>query len=298
MIKLKNLWKIALTTMAMSAMLVACDTGSTEGTEEVDSSVYVAGLFNKWAKDTAAGDALKMTQNGNVYTYEFTATETDNNTSVNPYGFKFTTSSGWMEQYLNEKVGPENVTNQIDFGVEYGVKKSSKAELEAKDADGDSLYSDNSSKFFFMYDLVAGEKYTLTLNLDTMKVKFDGKKGAELKNYTVKDINSVKGSVTGATSPTKDLDPTTDSFEFTYDSTAMSEVRFIYTVKKEDGTDAGKNYKVQGSECKALDTDVAVKDDEGTDDYCKFDTSLFTDGTTYVVTLNKEKSTCKVSEKK
>ena len=33
MIKLKNLWKIALATMAMSAMLVACDTGSTD-TEE------------------------------------------------------------------------------------------------------------------------------------------------------------------------------------------------------------------------------------------------------------------------
>jgi hypothetical protein len=34
MIKLKNLWKIALATMAMSAMLVACDTGSDDGKKE------------------------------------------------------------------------------------------------------------------------------------------------------------------------------------------------------------------------------------------------------------------------
>ena len=32
MIKLKNLWKVALATMAMSAMLVACD--STSNTED------------------------------------------------------------------------------------------------------------------------------------------------------------------------------------------------------------------------------------------------------------------------
>ena len=34
MIKLKNLWKIALATMAMSAMLVACDTGSDDDKKE------------------------------------------------------------------------------------------------------------------------------------------------------------------------------------------------------------------------------------------------------------------------
>lgn len=297
MIKLKNLWKIALTTMAMSAMLVACDTDSGgSSTEEVDSSIYVSGLFNKWAADTGAGDAFKMTQNGNVYTYEFTTDATDDYTTVNPYGFKFTTSNGWMEQYVNAKMGAENVSNKIDFGPEYDVKKSTKADLEAKDADGNSLISDNSTKFYFKYDVVANQKYTLTLNLDTMKVKFDGQKGEELKNYTVNDINSVKGSVTGLTWPQIDL-TSSNSFEFTYDSASMTEVRFIYTVKKADGSDAGKNYKVQGSECTALGTDVAIKDDEGDDDYCKFKTSLFTDGTTYVVTLNKSNSTCKITAK-
>jgi predicted small secreted protein len=38
MIKLKNLWKIALATMAMSAMLVACDTTSGGGSDNGESS--------------------------------------------------------------------------------------------------------------------------------------------------------------------------------------------------------------------------------------------------------------------
>ena len=41
MIKLKNLWKIALATMAMSAMLVACDTGSSDDKTENDGGSEV-----------------------------------------------------------------------------------------------------------------------------------------------------------------------------------------------------------------------------------------------------------------
>ena len=41
MIKLKNLWKVALSTVAMASMLVACDTSSTE--EEVTPGTYTAG---------------------------------------------------------------------------------------------------------------------------------------------------------------------------------------------------------------------------------------------------------------
>ena len=42
MIKLKNLWKIALATMAMSTMLVACDTAKEDDDNEVvDTTVYV-----------------------------------------------------------------------------------------------------------------------------------------------------------------------------------------------------------------------------------------------------------------
>ena len=35
MIKLKNLWKIALATMAMSTMLVACDTAKEDDDKDV-----------------------------------------------------------------------------------------------------------------------------------------------------------------------------------------------------------------------------------------------------------------------
>lgn len=62
MIKLKNLWKVALATMAMSAMLVACDTGSTdeeetEGKHTAGTGVYelkapkskIGKTFNSWS---------------------------------------------------------------------------------------------------------------------------------------------------------------------------------------------------------------------------------------------------------
>lgn len=41
MIKLKNLWKVALATMAMTAMLVACDEGSSKGDSDSDSKLLV-----------------------------------------------------------------------------------------------------------------------------------------------------------------------------------------------------------------------------------------------------------------
>ena len=324
MIKLKNLWKVVLALMVMSAMLVACDTGSSDSDSDSGNKtennggntgdnggntgdnggntgdngfakMYVAGLFNAWAGNTDADAATEMkTTDGKVYTLEFETIEGDTAATVNPYGFKFCTEKGWMEQYVNATAGAENVTNQFDFDVEYDVMYATKTQLEEKDEDGVGKYNDNSTKFFFMYDLVANETYTITLNIETKKVKISGKKGAILKNYTVAEVNSVMGSVTGTDWPTIDL-AADGSFEFTYDAATMTEIRFIYRVK--EGETYNKYYKVQGSECTALDTEVAIKDDEGLDDYCKFDTSLFTDGATYVVTLNKEKSTCTVSAK-
>ena len=127
MIKLKNLWKVALATMAMSAMLVACDTTSKEEEEEAvapdyatmtfDSNVYVSGIFNKWAEATDFANSIAMTQNGNVYTYEFTY---DSTADVIPYGFKFNTAKGWMEQYINADFGFEDVQKKIE-NTAYGV---------------------------------------------------------------------------------------------------------------------------------------------------------------------------------
>jgi hypothetical protein len=46
MIKLKNLWKIALATMAMSAMLVACDTSSDSGNKSEEDSLGGVGVYS------------------------------------------------------------------------------------------------------------------------------------------------------------------------------------------------------------------------------------------------------------
>ena len=47
MIKLKNLWKIALATMTMSAMLVACDTESSDnGKKNDDSGLGLTGVYS------------------------------------------------------------------------------------------------------------------------------------------------------------------------------------------------------------------------------------------------------------
>jgi hypothetical protein len=46
MIKLKNLWKIALATMAMSAMLVACDTSSDSGNKSEEESLGGVGVYS------------------------------------------------------------------------------------------------------------------------------------------------------------------------------------------------------------------------------------------------------------
>lgn len=262
--------------------------------------VYLAGYYEnsadeggKWPTDTAKGSAIEMKKSGDVYTYTFTAPENGNPFR---YGFKFCTSNGWMEQYINAKARALNVINQIDFGVEYDVIGKTKIELELKNSANHLLYADNATKFNLKYNLLKDKSYTITLNLATKKVKFEGETGDLIPNYTIADVNAVKGTVTGAWA-VKDLD-TDGSFEFTYDAATMSkDVRFIYGVKKDDGEDAGKNFKSQGSECKALNTDVLVEDDAGTDDYCKFSPDLFEDGVTYKVTLNRNNSTCKISKK-
>ena len=230
MIKLKNLWKIALATMTMSAMLVACDTTSKEEEEEAvapdyatmtfDSNVYVSGIFNKWAEATDFANSIAMTQNGNVYTYEFTY---DSTADVIPYGFKFNTAKGWMEQYINADFGFEDVQKKIEFGKEYVVVKQGKIGLEW-DYDG-KKYSDDSTKFFLANKLVTGEKYTVTLNLDTMKVKFDGKAGESNKELTIADVKYIVGTVDNW-SHTEMVDGKT----YTFKATETGDARFKFSV--------------------------------------------------------------------
>ena len=99
MIKLKNLWKVALAVMVMATMLVACDTTTGGDSDKSDSGnktennggngnggsdnggnggsdnggnggsdnggnggsgIYIAGVYNSWANDTDAGAAVEL----------------------------------------------------------------------------------------------------------------------------------------------------------------------------------------------------------------------------------------------
>ena len=344
MIKLKNLWKIALATMTMSAMLVACDTESSDnGKKNDDSGLGLTGVYSYTVNRDDIAAAWGGSVDSPIFSVMFldeTALEIvkkEGNLKKNPFSHP---------EYQIGVFGNMRVTDKIEEGnfAVYGMKavdnvykyydgvavtitdtdltvfvdtaKLVKTQLKATFKDeGNGDEADMTDKH--SVKLEGYKPYVIALaskendsdnyvasgfDADLMKMEEgatfpagDLKKAAPVV-LTAKDINSVKGSVTDSWAI---IDLAADgSFEFTYDKDTMKEIRFIYTVKKDDDSNAGKNFKVQGSECKALDTDVAVKDDEGDNTYCQFATSLFTDGTTYLVTLNKENSTCKVSEKK
>lgn len=177
MIKLKNLWKIALATMAMSAMLVACDTGSDgESTEETGFTpgIYVAGLDAQWATDTNAGNAKLMTEGeGEVYTYTFKA----KSAKPFPYGFKLCTENGWMEQFqAYDKANPTTNLTTIEIGEEFKVFEATKAMLEEKDENGEALIKDDATKWQIpqLKACTVGSEYIITFDKKNMTVKIEG----------------------------------------------------------------------------------------------------------------------------
>ena len=195
MIKLKNLWKVALATMAMTAMLVACDEGSSSKDDDKNSGavpgIYVAGLVTTadanpdWASDTDANNAHLMTEGENeVYTFTFTAVQTN----IFPFGFKFCTENGWMEQYqaYNEEKPSDDFTI-LDPDEESAVYYSTKTKLEASDSNGNKI-KDEATKFRVVSTSVfqTGKKYTITFDKANMKVKISGDfKKVQVKKITV-----------------------------------------------------------------------------------------------------------------
>ena len=179
MIKLKNLWKIALATMAMSAMLVACDTTSDNGNKDDDEGGAAAGFYlsglngSDWAGDTDVATAHEMTKGeGEVYTFTFTA----ESTNPFPYGFKITTENGWMEQYqAYNKDNPTVTFTILEADKEAAVYYSTKAELEAADEDGNKP-ADDATKFNVASDMLykTGSEYTVTFDKTNMKIKISG----------------------------------------------------------------------------------------------------------------------------
>lgn len=187
MIKLKNLWKIALATMAMSAMLVACDTGSDgESTEETGFTpgIYVAGLDAQWATDTNAGNAKLMTEGeGEVYTYTFKA----KSAKPFPYGFKLCTENGWMEQFqAYDKANPTTDLKTIEINKESKVFEATKAMLEEKDENDKALIEDNATKWQIpqLKACKIGNEYTVTFDKKNMTVKIEGE-FVDVKSKTI-----------------------------------------------------------------------------------------------------------------
>lgn len=175
MIKLKNLWKIALAAMTMSAMLVACDTTTGGSTEEgAKPGFYLSGLNGSdWAGDTDPAGAHFMEKGeGEVYTFTFKA----ESTNPFPYGFKITTENGWMEQYqaYNEEAPTASFTI-LEADKAATVYYSTKAKLEAADEDGNKV-ADDATKFNVASNKLytIGSDYTVTFDKAAMTIKISG----------------------------------------------------------------------------------------------------------------------------
>ena len=140
MIKLKNLWKIALATMAMSAMLVACDTESSDSEEKKDDPM----AKYKTNPVTAKADSFN-------------------------YGFKFTTEEGWAAQFICANATTEKVFEKTF--VKVGGSANMKTEAGSNKNEAGVEYSDDSTKLFIdSGELVPAKMYTLTYEKKTGKV--------------------------------------------------------------------------------------------------------------------------------
>ena len=160
MIKLKNLWKIALATMAMSTMLVACDTTSTDSEKEKDVPV---------SKETTPVSA-----------------KADSFT----YGFKFTTEEGWACQYTS--AGAVAKGQQADKVYAKLNGATAAIATEAKDkATGDGLNDDTTKIYVDSGELAPGKLYTLTYDKKNGTVKLtDAAAGAKATSTAAQEANA------------------------------------------------------------------------------------------------------------
>ncbi len=140
MIKLKNLWKIALATMAMSAMLVACDTtGSDDGKKNDDDPLA------KYKTNPVAAKADSFT-----------------------YGFKFCTEDGWACQYTSATASTAAVDKVY---AKLGGDAAAIATTAKDKAAGDALNDDSTKIYVDSGELTPKAKYTLTYDKKNGTVK-------------------------------------------------------------------------------------------------------------------------------
>ena len=139
MIKLKNLWKVALATMAMSAMLVACDTTSTDEKESDSMAKY------KTKPVLAKAESFN-------------------------HGFKFCTEEGWDCHYTSAGAvaageQAENVYAKLN-GAPVNMAKD-----PINKATGDTLNDASTKIYVDKAELESAKKYTITYDKKNGTVK-------------------------------------------------------------------------------------------------------------------------------
>ena len=136
-------------------------------------SIFLSGLNGvNWAGSESVGSADALTKGENdVWTFTFTA----ESTMPFPYGFKFTTENGWMEQYqAYNKENPTTDYTILESDKEAGVYFATNDEIEAEDEDGNCI-SDSATKFSLgLNGFIVGNEYTITFDKVNMKVKISG----------------------------------------------------------------------------------------------------------------------------
>lgn len=148
MIKLKNLWKVALATMAMSAMLVACDTTSTDEKESDSMAKY------KTKPVLAKAESFN-------------------------YGFKFCTEEGWDCHYTSAGAvaageQAENVYAKLN-GAPVNMAKD-----PINKATGDTLNDASTKIYVDKAELESAKMYTITYDKKNGTVKLaDAAAGAK-----------------------------------------------------------------------------------------------------------------------
>ena len=159
MIKLKNLWKVALATMAMSAMLVACDTTSTDE-KESDSMA-------KYKTKPVLAKAESFT-----------------------YGFKFCTEEGWDCHYTSAGAvaaaeQAENVYAKLN-GAPVNMAKD-----PINKVTGDTLNDASTKIYVDKAELESAKMYTITYDKKNGTVKLtDAAAGAKATSTTAQKVNA------------------------------------------------------------------------------------------------------------
>ena len=233
MIKLKNLWKIVSVIMAMSVMLIACDTEpkDTEVKEDDPMAEY------KTKPVTARAESFSN-------------------------GFKFTTEEGWDCQYTSAKASPSPIAKTY---VRLNGEPAAMATIAKNKFVGDQ-FDDESTKIFVDKNELEPERlYTLTYDLKNGTVKLteaaDGAKPTSTEQQKVKDGEKYPAGIyicgylgkywSGTTSPINDdntadhsilmdvVDEANEVYAFTWAAPAATvTVTLKITVKEEtaDGT--------------------------------------------------------------